>query len=173
MKSSSVFQWLSKNKPSLCKPAPPLFGSPHPNSPLPFAALGKTSRDLIRKATKEEIFFYLHCTSTNGCQMLRILGNSNSTDPILWMTLKDGAHRYPAEQSPRRGLMAAQWVRGNCLVKSVAQPTPVCVAGKESANAGAVAAREVGAASTAADAQHPLHPFLPSKWLWEISPVVF
>lgn len=115
MKSRSVFQWLGKTKPSLCKPAPPLFCSPQLNSPLPFTALGKTSGIYPTRLQKRRYFLYLHCTSTNGCQILCILGNSNSTDPILWMALKDGAHRYPMEQSPHGGLMAAQWVHGNCL----------------------------------------------------------
>lgn len=56
MKSRSVFQWLSKNKPSLCKPAPPLLLFQSEFSPFPFLGGGKNPRDLSREATKEEIF---------------------------------------------------------------------------------------------------------------------
>lgn len=102
MKSRSVFQWLSKNKPSLCKPAPPLFCSSHPNSPpSPSLEEEKIPGIYPARVQKRRYFLYLYCTSTNCCQILRVLGNSNSTDPIHWMTTEDGAHRYPTEQSPR------------------------------------------------------------------------
>lgn len=169
MKSRSAFQWLGKTKPSLCKPDPPLFCSPQLNSPLPFTALGKTSGIYPARLQKRRYFLYLHCTSTNGCQILCILGNSNSTDPILWMALKDGAHWYPMEQSPHGGAHGSTVGSRQLLGKSMAQPTLVCMMGRDSATASAVAAHEVGAASTTAGAEHPLHPFLPSKWLWETS----